>query len=120
MDLQTLQNEHPELFNQVKQLGYEEGQKAENARIAEIDELATPGNESLVSAAKQDFNQTAATLAVAMIKAEKAKGANFLENRQKDAETVNTVPATQEDPIENASNDEKLVAELSSHWGGTK
>lgn len=120
MDLQTLQNEHPELFNQVKQLGYEEGQKAENARIAEIDELATPGNESLVSAAKQDFNQTAATLAVAMIKAEKAKGANFLENRQKDAETVNTVPATQEDPIENASNDAKLVAELSNYWGGTK
>ncbi|MGE7113240.1 head maturation protease, ClpP-related [Lysinibacillus sp. NPDC047702] len=120
MNLETLQNEHPELFNQVKQLGYDEGQQAENARIAEIEELATPGNEALVTAAKQDLTQNAATLAVAIVKAEKAKGANFLTNREADAETVNAVPATQEDPIDTASADAKLAAELKNIWGGNQ
>ena len=120
MNLETLQNEHPELFNQVKQLGYEEGQKAENARIAEIEELATPGNEALVTAAKQDSTQNASTLAVAIVKAEKAKGTNFLANREADTKTVNTVPATQEDPVDNTSADAKLTAELINIWGGKK
>lgn len=118
MDLTKLQNEHPELFNQVKQMGYEEGQQAENARIAEIEELATPGNEALVNAAKQDLTQTAATLAVAIVKAEKAKGANFLENRQKDVETVNNVPSTQEEPNNKSTADEELVNEFKTMWGG--
>lgn len=118
MNLETLQNEHPEVFNQIKQLGYGEGQKAENARIAEIEELATPGNEALVTAAKQDFEQTAATLAVAIIKAEKAKGTNFLANRNDDAAAASAVPGTPEDPIDNVSEDAKLVAEFKNMWGG--
>lgn len=120
MDLQTLQNEHPELFNQVKNMGYEEGVNAENARIKEIEDLAMPGNETLVNAAKFENKLTAADLAVAIVKAEKQKGANFLENRKEDAAPLNDVPGTQENPVNKDSKEENLVNELTNIWGGKK
>ena len=120
MDLQTLQNEHPEVFEQVKNMGYQEGINAENARIKEIEDLAMPGNEALVNAAKFEDKTTAAELAVAIVKAEKQKGDSFLENRAKDTAPLNNVSGTQEDPVNKDSKDEALVTAFANMWGGKK
>lgn len=119
MDLEKLKNEHLDLYEQVKNIGYEEGQKTENARIKEIEELATPGNENLVQAAKFENKTTAAELAVAIVKAEKAKGANFLQNVQKDAEPLNDVPGNQ--IVNGQEKDAEVVASFTDIWkGGNK
>lgn len=120
MDLTQLQNEHPELFNEVKNLGFAEGQSTENARIKEIEDLAMPGNEELVNAAKFENKSTAAELAVAIVKAEKQKGANYLNNRTSDAEPLNAVPGTQENPVNSNTKEEAIVDELTNIWGGKK
>ncbi len=116
MDLEKLKNEHPDLYEQVKNIGFEEGQKAENARIKEIEELATPGNENLVKAAKFENSSTAAELAVAIIKAEKAKGANFLQNVEEDANPLNEVPGNQ--TVTGQEKDAEVVASFADIWKG--
>ena len=92
MDLETFKNDHPELFNQVKNLGYEEGVTAENARIKDIEDLQMPGNEELINKAKFEDKIEASALAVEIIKAEKARGANYLNNVNNDAQIMNQVP----------------------------
>jgi len=92
MDIEKLKNEYPELYEQIKNEGYEEGVKAENQRIQAIEELELPGNEELVNKAKFETKITAQELAVEIIKAEKQRGKNYLENRLEDAQTLNKVP----------------------------
>lgn len=94
MDLETLKNDHPQLFEQVKNLGYQEGITAENKRIQEIEDLQMPGNEELINKAKFEDKMQANDLAVAIIKAEKARGTNYLNNVNKDAEIINQVPGS--------------------------
>lgn len=120
MDYETLKNEHPELFNQVKNEGIEEGKKAENARIQSIEDLELPGNEALIKAAKFENGSTAEQLAVNIIKAEKQKGANFLSNRQEDAEPLNKVPGDQAPLSPGADADQQTVASLKSVWEAKK
>jgi ATP-dependent protease ClpP protease subunit len=103
MNLEQLKNDHPELFQQVKNEGYEEGIKAENSRIKAIDELGIAGSDELVNQAKYETMDTAEKLAVNILKAQKQQGANFLQNRQKDAEPLNNVQGS-EGPENKASN----------------
>lgn len=92
MDLETLKNDHPQLFEQVKNLGYQEGVTAENNRIKEIEDLQMPGNEALINKAKFEEKIEASALAIQIIKAEKERGTNYLGNVQKDAQIINQVP----------------------------
>lgn len=85
MDLKELQEKHPELFNQAKNLGVEEERK----RIKDIDDLAMPGYEDMVAKAKFETPKTAAELAMEIVKAEKQRGGEYLQNRQQDAQTSN-------------------------------
>ncbi|MFP9128532.1 head maturation protease, ClpP-related [Niallia sp. BSM11] len=94
MDLETLKNDHPHLFEQVKNLGYQEGVTAENKRIQEIEDLQLPGNEELINKAKFEDKMEASALAVEIIKAEKARGTNYLSNVNKDAAVINQVPGS--------------------------
>jgi ATP-dependent Clp protease, protease subunit len=118
MDLEKLKNEHPELFEQVKNMGFEDGKKAENTRIKSIEELATPGNESLVQAAKFEDNSTAEELAVAIVKAEKVKGANFFQQTKADAEPLDEVPGSQ--TVLGEEKDAEVVAAFGDIWKGGK
>ena len=86
---EDLQNNHPDLFNQIKQEGYQSGIDAENTRIKEIENLQLPGNEELVNQAKFETKASVNELAVQIIMAEKQRGQNFLQNRQEDAESLN-------------------------------
>lgn len=94
MDLKTLQNEHPELFEQVKNIGYAEGVRAENTRIKAIEDIAVPGNESLVNDAKFTNPIPAAQFAINALKAQKEQAQNQLMNMQKDAAPLNDIPGS--------------------------
>lgn len=118
MDMEKLKNEQPELFNQIKNIGYEEGVKAENARLQAIDELATPGTENLVNTAKYEKPVTAEQLAMQMIKAQKEAGMNHLTNTQADADHLNNVTPTAAPEQDNVTDEEKAAASLINMWGG--
>lgn len=119
MDLQELQNKHPELFNQVKQMGHDEGAKAENERIKEIEDIAPVGNDALVQAAKFENNITAEQLAVQIVKNQKEAGTAFYTNAQKDAEQLQDVSGEQA-PENQATGEQKFAAGLINVWGGSK
>ncbi|MED3965034.1 head maturation protease, ClpP-related [Niallia taxi] len=108
MDLETLKNDHPQLFEQVKNLGYQEGITAENKRIQDIEDLQMPGNEELINKAKFEDKMQASDLAVAIIKAEKARGTNYLNNVNKDAAIINQVPGS------NAPTDQNKDAQVAN------
>lgn len=112
MDLEQLKNDYPELYEQVKNEGYEDGVKAENGRIKAIEDLAIPGNESLVNKAKFETGATAEQLAVDIIKAQKEQGKNYLENRNNDAEQLNEVEGG-DAPENNQSEDADIQASAS-------
>lgn len=111
MDLEQLKNEHPDLYNQVYNLGLQDGQNAENARIKEIENLAIPGNEELVNKAKFGTKTSAEALAVEIVKAQKVAGQNYLHDRKADANHLNDVPPSGEEPSNSKHED------LSNLWG---
>lgn len=118
MNLETLQNEHPELFKEVKNLGFTEGVKAENERMQAIDDMALPGNESMVQAAKYKEPVTAEQLAVKMIKAQKEAGQNHLKNAQMDAQPLAKITPSAAPETDNVSDEDKAVSALVNLWGG--
>lgn len=109
MTLEELKNNHPDLYEQVYNFGLEDGKKAENSRIKEIEDLAIPGMDNLVNDAKFKKNQTAAQLAVEIIKNQKAQGANYLQNIKIDTEVVNNLGNPQDDSINQLDNKDNKV-----------
>ncbi|MCM3567859.1 head maturation protease, ClpP-related [Neobacillus mesonae] len=91
MNLEQLKNDYSELYQQIRNDGYEAGVNAENSRIKAIEELQMPGNESLINKAKFETKDTAENVAIQIIKAEKQRGQNFLQNRQEDGEELDQV-----------------------------
>ena len=85
MDLETLKNEHKEIYNQI----VNDAISGERARIKEIENLAIPGNEEIINKAKFETGISAQEVAIEIIKAEKAKGINYLANRQADISNSN-------------------------------
>jgi len=121
MDLKTLQNEHPELFEQVKNMGYAEGVKAENSRIKAIEDIAVPGNEALVNNAKYEKPIPAAQFAINALKAQKEQAQNQLINMQKDAEPLNKIPGSnapvQSDPMDEVEKEAEALANIFAKGG---
>lgn len=100
MDLEKLTAEYPELVQAIRAEAIKEGAAQERARIQAIEEIAVPGHESLVQAAKFDGVTTAEALAVQMWKAEKARSAQMLNDRQDDAKTLQGLEAEGNQGIE--------------------
>lgn len=119
MTLEELQNNHPELFNQIKAMGYDEGVKAENERIKAIEDIAPVGNDALVQAAKFENTITAEQLAVQIVKNQKEAGTAFYTNAQQDAEQLQDVSGEQA-PENQATGEQKFAAGLINVWGGSK
>lgn len=89
VDLDTLKNKHPELYNQVFNAGKEEGIKAERDRFKLIENSVIPGHEELVNKAKYETGVSAETLALEIMNAERGRNAAYLQNRQDDADELN-------------------------------
>lgn len=121
VNLETIKNEHPELYKSIKDEGYAEGIKAENGRIQEIEELSYPGIEEMVNAAKFDNSTTAPELAMQIVKAEKATGANFIADRNADSIQAGSVPAGNTPPTDTAETKKtNNVSALVGALGGKK
>lgn len=102
MDLDTLKAEHPELVEQIRAEALKEGADSERARIQAIEEIAVAGHSDLVHAAKFENSMTAEALAVAILKAEKAKAAQMsddIEKDSKDAFAGLDAPTASADPL---------------------
>lgn len=88
VNLEELKAKHPELYNQVFALGAEEGKetgaKNERERIKSIDEIANTVSADLVNKAKYETPITAEALAFQSLKANAAKGGEFLSQRQEE------------------------------------
>ncbi|WP_421663634.1 head maturation protease, ClpP-related [Lysinibacillus telephonicus] len=118
MNLEQLQNDYPELFKEVKNMGFKEGVQAENKRLKEIEDLAVPGNETLINKAKYEEPVTAEKLAVQIVKAQKELGATHLNNVKTDAKPLNDIPGTNAPEVDNLTDEEQAVAALTKMWGG--
>lgn len=88
MNLETLKAEHPELVQAIRNEAIAEGAAQERARIQAIEDIAVVGHENLVNAAKFDGKTTAEALAVQILKADKARGAQMLNDRKNDAKAL--------------------------------
>lgn len=85
MDLKTLKAEHQDIYNQI----VAEATSAERNRIKAIEDLAIPGNEEIINKAKFETGITAEAVAVEIIKAQKGKGTEYINQAKKDAENAN-------------------------------
>lgn len=93
MNLEQLKAEHPDLVQAIRDEAIAEGATNERARIQAIEDIAVVGHEDLVKAAKFDGKTTAEALAVAIIKAEKAKVARLITARAEDAKALDGIEA---------------------------
>lgn len=102
MTLEEMKAQYPELCaqiaNEAKAAGVKEGAETERARIKSIEDMAMPGHEEIVNKAKFETCMTAETLAVEMVKAEKAKKSAIANNIAADAASLNGVNASASAP----------------------
>lgn len=101
MDLQTLKNQHKDIYDQV----VNEATSNERNRIKAIEDLAIPGNEDIINKAKFETGATAEAVAVDIIKAQKEKGLNYIKDAKADAIDAK-VNEVKEIPIDSKSKDE--------------
>lgn len=87
MDLETLKNEHPDLVKELVQAAV----KNERTRIQEIENIAVPGAEEIIKAAKFETGITAGETAMEILKNEKMKKGALLNNLQQDAAPLNNI-----------------------------
>lgn len=97
-----------------------EGVTAERARLQAIDDLALPGCEDLVRAAKYENNGTAESLALAAVKAGKGGGADaFLAARRKESEkAAGIAPTTTNEGAESVA--KQIAAYANARRGGAR
>ncbi|WP_243428932.1 head maturation protease, ClpP-related [Clostridium botulinum] len=102
---QELKNKYPDVYNEVVNTAKEE----ERNRIKNIDELGAQGYEDLINKAKYEEMKDAGSCAIAIMKAQKGEGENFLKNREDDVATsnVNKVPVANADGLKEGKYDDK-------------
>lgn len=86
MNIETIKAEHPEIVEAIRKEGFDAGVMDERARIKAIEDIATAGHSDLVESAKFTNAISAEQLAVAILKAEKAKAAAGLMAVKADSE----------------------------------
>lgn len=96
VDLETLKNKHPDLYNQVFNAGKDDGVKAERERIKQIEDSVIPGHDELVNKAKFETGVSAEALALEIMNAERGRNAAYLQNRMDDADPLKKAVDTRE------------------------
>lgn len=99
-NIEELRVLYPDIFNDfdskneaAKKAAVSEAIKSENARIAEIENIALPGFEDIVSEAKRDTSKTAQDVAMAIIAKQKDLGVRSFNALKADNGEVNGVPS---------------------------
>ena len=78
--VEELKEAYPELVKEIE----EEAKKEELERLQAIEKIAAPGAEEIVNDAKYKTKITAGEVAIKILNAQKAKGQNFIQEREKD------------------------------------
>lgn len=89
-NLDELKEKHPDLYNQL----VTNTQDAERKRLQAIDEIAPTVDPALVAKAKYEEPVTAEALALVSLKADAAKGKQYLQAREGEVQPAGQVPAT--------------------------
>jgi hypothetical protein len=100
MTLDELKSKYPDIYKaafdegaaQGGADGKTQGVTAERERIKEIDAMALPGMETLTNKAKFETGISAGEYAVEIVKAQKQKGVQFLNDAQEDAAESGDIP----------------------------
>lgn len=100
---EQLQTENPALFQQVQQ----QAVAVERQRLEDIDALTMPGYEAMADEAKKS-GITALEFQKKVVAAQKAKGDEFLKNRQQETAPADGVPGGAAD---DGKSDEKQIAD---------
>ncbi len=112
MDLKELQEKHPDLFNQVKDLGKEEGReegkKEERERIQNIENLEIEGFKDLVNKAKFETFESPEKLAMNILKAQKSQGEKLVKDFLEDKNFVVKHDA-EEEKVKNLNKDDEIA-----------
>ena len=118
MNLAELQANHPEIYQAALEQGKTSvdtktieanAAKAERERIAEIHASALPGHEKIVAEAVEN-GWDAGKFAIAALKADKDKGAAFIQARNSDANLTAQVPASDDNPDKTNTAEAALAA----------
>lgn len=104
MDLQELQNKHPELVEQIRNTAKKEAVAEERKRIQDIENFAQPGMENIVNKAKFETGISAAETAIEILNAQKEQNKVQMKNRIEDAAELNNI-AAEEAPKDNDDNE---------------
>lgn len=88
---EEIKNQHPEIFEKIKNEGHAEGVKEENERIKNIDALSQVGMESLINNAKYEDPINSGQLAIKILNKQKEIGQQHIKNVEDDAEVLNEV-----------------------------
>lgn len=106
VDLNQLKNKYPDIYEAAYKEGKAAGTKNEQERIKSIENLAIPGNEDIINKAKFETGITAEAVAVEIIKAQKAKGTDFINQAKKDAIDANLLEVNNIAAPENNKSDD--------------
>ena len=120
MDLEKLKAEHPDLVQAIRNEALAEGAAQERARIQAIEDIATPGHEDLVNEAKFKTGISAEALAVSILKAEKKRAAQMLQDRADDAKDLAKVSVVDSKDSINDNKMPDLQASLADACNKTK
>ncbi len=104
MDLQELQNKHPELVEQIRNTAKKEAVAEERKRIQEIENFAQPGMENIINKAKFETGISAAETAMEILNAQKEQNKVQMKNRIEDAVELNNI-AAEDAPKNNNENE---------------
>ena len=122
MDLKELQEKHPELYNEVMNLGKEEGRKEERERIQNIENLEVDGFKDLVNKAKFETFESPEKLAMNILKAQKEQGKKQVKDFLEDKDFVVEHDA-EEEKVKNSNKDDefaKLIGAMANETRGIK
>lgn len=122
MDLKELQEKHPELYNEVMNLGKEEGRKEERERIQNIENLEVDGFTDLVNKAKFETFESPEKLAMNILKAQKEQGEKQVKDFLEDKDFVVEHDA-EEEKVKNSNRDDefaKLIGAMANETRGIK
>lgn len=122
MDLKELQEKHPDLYNEVMNLGKEEGRKEERERIQNIENLEVDGFKELVNRAKFETFESPEKLAMNILKAQKEQGEKKVKDFLEDKDFVVEHDA-EEEKVKNSNKDDefaKLIGAMANETRGIK
>ncbi|MGZ0084573.1 head maturation protease, ClpP-related [Caldibacillus thermoamylovorans] len=89
LTVEILAKQYPDIYNAVKQEGYNDGVKAERERFKALQELEAPGCEEILNQARYETGETAEQVALKVVNVLKSSGANRLAAAIQDATPVN-------------------------------